>query len=168
MRACMCLVVMAALVSPAVPAQAQSLGEAAAKERARRKTQKAPVKVYTDDDVAHATPSETAPVEPTASPAPATTGDGAAPAEKSEADARAEEQTAWRAEVTKANAEIARLEGEITRLEAEANDTRGYLYGNRRTLALEALDKARNDLNAARQKLDDLLTRGRQRGFRAP
>ncbi len=172
MKPCLCLVVMAALLVPAGPAAAQSLGEAAAKERARRKTRSTPAKVYTDDDVAHAAPSEPAPADTGASPAPAasetSSGDGVKPAEKSAEDARAEEQASWRAELDKTNAEIGRLEGEIARLDVETSDTRGYLYGNRRTQALEELARARTDLAAARQKVDDLLTRSRQRGFRAP
>lgn len=167
MRTCLSLVVLAAWLAPAGETTGQSLGEAAAKERARRKTQKAPAKVYTDDDVAHAAPSEASPSDAAASPAPAPAGDGQ-PAEKSAEDTRAEEQASWRGELTKANAEVARLEGEIARLETETGDMRGYLYGNRRTRALDDLARARTDLTAARQKVDDLLTRGRQRGFRAP
>lgn len=166
MRSCLSLALLAVWLVPAAETTAQSLGEAAAKERARRKTQKAPAKVYTDDDVAHAAPSAPTPDSATASPAPATASDGQ-PVEKSAEDTRAEEQASWRAELTKANAEVARLEAEIARLEAETGDMRGYLYGNRRTRALEELARARTDLTAARQSVDDLLTRGRQRGFRA-
>jgi hypothetical protein len=166
MKAALSLVCGAALLL-AGPGAAQSLGEAAAKEKARRKAQKAPAKTYTDADVAHVAAAD--PAAPTPSESPAATGDAAQPSgEKSPDEQRADEQKAWRVEVDQAQSEVQRLDAEILRLEAEVNDTRGNLYSTRRTQALQDLEKARSDRATAQQKLDDVLERGRRKGFRAP
>lgn len=165
MKRSLSLLALVALLAPL--AGAQSLSEAAAKERERRKGA-APAKVYTDSDVRTAAPS--APVEENSGAAAAAKpgAEGTNKDEKSADALRAEEEKTWREQVDKLSAEVARLEAEVTRLEAEANDTRGYMYSNRRTVALENLDKARADLGDARQKLDDLLESGRRKGLRAP
>lgn len=172
MKSSLSLLVLAAWLAPLVGAQ--SLSEAAAKERERRKSTP-PAKVYTDADVRTVSPAsaddegdaattgEKTPAE--AKPAGEA---GAAPAAKSPDEARADEEKSWREQVDKLNAEIARLDAEITYLESQSNDTRGYLYGARRTVALENLERARASRAAARQKLDDLLESGRRKGFRAP
>jgi hypothetical protein len=158
----------------APPAGAQSLGEAAAKERERRKNTR-PAKVYTDSDVRTGAPSSPADdgTDAAAADQPAAAdkaaGEAGAPKdEKSPDDRRAEEATAWRGQIDQLEADLARLDADIARLEAAANDTRGYVYSNRRTVALENLEKARADRAAALQKRDDLLESGRRRGFRAP
>lgn len=166
MKTCLSWVLVAALV-PAGGAAAQSLGEAAAKERARRKAQKAPVKTYTDEDVAHVAPGDSTSSSASEGGQPAAAGEGQA-SDKSPDEQRAEDQKAWRQEVEKAQGDVQRLDGEITRLEAETNDTRGNLYSTRRTQALQDLEKARADRATAQQKLDDLLESGRRKGFRAP
>lgn len=154
---------------PCAPAGAQSLGDAAARERERRKAQKAPAKVYTEDELKSggatpaATPSEgtnsDAPASP--SPTPAT-----AVSEKSPDELRAEELKTWRAELDKVNADIARLSADVSSLEAEVGDLRGLQFGTRRTQALQELERTRAELSAARQKADDMLEAGRRRGFR--
>jgi hypothetical protein len=168
MKTCLSCVLVAALV-PAGGAAAQGLAEAAAKEKARRKAQTAPAKTYTDADVAHVAPGDSAPADAAGGgegqPA---AGSEQASGEKSPDEQRAEDLKAWRQEVEKAQGDVQRLDAEILRLEAETNDTRGNLYSSRRTQALQDLEKARTDRASAQQKLDDLLESGRRKGFRAP
>src|SRR5688500_12984697 len=83
----------------AAPAGAQSLGELARREEARRKAIKTPGKVLTNDTIRSTVPPSAAPV-PAQPPAPATPAAAAAPAAaaekpKPEADRKAQE-TAWR------------------------------------------------------------------------
>lgn len=169
MKTCLSWMVALALL-PAGGTAGQDLAEAAAKERARRKAQKAPAKTYTDADVAHVAPGDSSsPAAPAGEGQPAAAGENTpAAGEKSPDEQRAEELKSWRLEVEKAQGEVQRLDGEIMRLEAETNDTRGNLYSSRRTQALQDLEKARADRAAAQQKLDDLLESGRRKGFRAP
>jgi hypothetical protein len=152
-------------------AWSQSLGDVAARERERRKANKLPAKVYTEDELksrggapanasAESASSEPA---PSASPSPAPT----AASEKSPDEQRAEELKNWRAELDKTNADVARLSEEVSRLEAEVGDLRGLQFGTRRTQALQELERTRGELAAARQKADDMLEAGRRRGFRA-
>lgn len=152
---------------------AQSLGEAAAKERERRKNTP-PAKVYTDTDVRTAAPASPEGEGEGTAAGDRAAGDkaageaGATKDEKSPEEQRAQAEKAWRDELGKLDAEIARLDAEVARLEAQASDTRGYMYGGRRAVALENLEKARADRTAARQKRDDLLETGRRQGLRAP
>jgi chromosome segregation ATPase len=151
-------------------AWSQSLGDVAARERERRKANKLPAKVYTEDELKNHGAPANAPAEdtssepaPSASPSPAST----AASEKSPDEQRAEELKSWRAELDKTNADVARLSEEVSRLEAEVGDLRGLQFGTRRTQALQELERTRGELAAARQKADDMLEAGRRRGFRA-
>lgn len=172
MKRSLSLLAVLAVLTPV--AGGQSLGEAAAKERERRKNTP-PAKVYTDSDVRTVAPSAPADdgAATTSGAKPSTEGQASAEGakkadEKSPDELRAEEAKAWREQVGQINDQIARLEADIKRLEAETDDTRGYAYSNRRTVALENLEKARAERSAARQKLDDLLESGRRKGLRAP
>src|SRR5688572_5686539 len=107
-----------------LPATAQSLGEVAAREKARKDKEaregraRTPVKVITEDElrgrVTSGTLSQPA-AEDNVEPAPA---EGATPAaapakpaapEKSEDELRAERQAEWRQKLTDAQASVARL-----------------------------------------------------------
>lgn len=153
------------------PVSSQSLGDAAARERERRKAQKAPTKVYTEEELKGTGATSVSPPADGASVADPAAGASPSPVpaaanEKSSDELRAEELKAWRAELDKVNADVARLNGEVARLEAEVGDLRGLQFGTRRTQALQDLERTRGELAAARQKADDMLEAGRRRGFR--
>lgn len=168
------VVAVALLLSPGL-ASAQSLTEAAAKERERRKGQAAP-KVYTEDDLHRAGARaaggfgsvEAAPSPDTAKPA--ATGQAAAgkpeKPEKTEEELRQEQEKAWREKLQKANDEVQRLTAETDRLQRSANDLSGNVYGAARTETLRQLEAAKAKLAAAQQQVADLQEEGRRSRFR--
>lgn len=176
------LIVGALLVPAAARVEAQSLADAAAREKEKRKAQK-PAKVFTEDDLRRAGSSGRASVV-TGDPAGAATteegaavegADGAVPtdepaatpkkAEKTSAELRAENQTAWRAKLDKAQAELAAATSEVTRIQ-------GYIAGlsPESTGALAnfnaRLKEQQDRVTNARAQVDALETEGRHNGYR--
>jgi hypothetical protein len=166
------VVVAVALLLPGL-AGAQSLTEAAVKERERRKSQAAP-KVYTEDDLRRAGSLGTANVgggaaEPSPAPAkPAGTGPAAAakPPEKTEDELRQEQEKAWREKVQKATEEVQRLTAQANRLQQAVNDLTGNIYGAARTENLRQLEDTKAKLAVAQQQVADLQDEGRRSRFR--
>jgi hypothetical protein len=170
-------VVICALLAPP-PSSAQSLAEAAAKEKARRKAL-TPGKVYTEADLRRAggeappastaaATDETATPEGTeASPKPEAA-PGAAGAEKPKSDdeIRAEKQKDWNKRVAKANEEISRLNTEIAAIEAAVGDIRQNLYGSSRAAQMTRLAEDKEHLATAQKTLEDLQEEGRRNGYR--
>jgi hypothetical protein len=155
----------------------ESLAEAAAKEKARRKaladSAKKPVKSYNEDDLNRAgggSGTMSAPNGPDAAPAAA---DGTKPAEggtaqkaeKSEDEKRAEASAAWRKSVEDANKVAANYRDMISKLQNDLNDTSG-LYSSRRTTVENLLSETKVKLTESEAKIADLEEQGRRAGYR--
>jgi len=178
MRTCKLLVAIATILFFVPGAlQAQSLAEAAAKEKARRKaleeSSKKPAKSYTEDDLSRAgsgkgTASFTTGLDgapaPTAGAAAATEG-GSGKAEKTEDEKRAEAQAAWRASLDEASKSAATYRDQVGKLQNDLNDT-SNLYGTRRTTLMNFLDDTKAKLAAAEAKVADIQEQGRKSGYR--
>lgn len=158
------------------PAPAQSLGEAAAREKERRDKEgkKPPAKVYTDNDLGGraragtvsqpgAAAGSTSSAE--ASPAPSAPGQGGK-LEKTEAELQAERETVWRKKREAVQDEINRLTEAVDKLQSLANDMTGTLYGPGRAALLNQLETGKKSLAQAQQMLADLDEEGRRAGYR--
>lgn len=154
---------------------AQSIGELAAREREKKKGQKAG-KVITEDDLRRAgqggrgnvsadTPASAASPAPGASAAPAA---GAADAAKPKTDdeLRAEQEQAWRLKLKKAQEDVQKLTQVVEALQQSLNDLSGNVYGSQRTNLLNQSEKASAELKAAQQQVAGLEEEGRRSRFR--
>ena len=154
-------------------ASAQSLGEAAAKEKAKRKGKPEPAKVFTDDDLRNAGGVASS---PGAVDAPATADGQAKPAEGAKAgeakkektpdEIQAEQQAAWRKKVDHAQSEVTRIQGIVNDMQRDLNDTSGGVYTPRRAGLQSKLDEAQKNLAIAQQMLADAQDEGRRNGYR--
>ncbi len=165
----------AALVLTSFPAAGQSLAEAAAKERERRKAAKG--KTYTEADFGKTSggnfnaPQASGFSEP-AAPAPAATSGtpapvgGAAATQKGPDEVRAEQEKAWRQRVQQVLGDLAKTQQQIDTLQRALNDVSGNLYGASRTQQLAQMDQAQKQLATSRQQLTDLEEEGRRNGWR--
>jgi len=150
----------------AASVQSQSLGELAAKEKERRKGET--TRVVTEEDLAkgnragraNAPAAETA--APSGSPAAAP---GAAPAGKTDDEVRAEARKAWEQRRQATETEIEQLAKQTDDLERSLGDFRVSRVGPGRARAAEQLQQAKDQLAAARQRLDDLVEEGRRAGY---
>lgn len=155
------LTVLALLGLATLPAAAQSLTEAAAKEKERRKGKSA--KTYTENDLRggpRLVESEASPA-PGASPSP-----GASPAPASAEDEAAKKQKAWRENLDNANKEVTHYSGEVDRIQLALNDNTGNPYSPGRIQGLEALETAKQKLAEAKKKVEDLEQEGRRNRWR--
>jgi hypothetical protein len=161
-------------------ASAQSLAEAAAKERARRKGKV--TKVVTDYELRGAgraagltsldggglapeTPAEGAPAGET----PAAAGN---PAQTLSAEDQARQdalreanQKAWRQRLQQATAQVTALESEIQLLENATGDLSGNIYSPSRAQQTQRLETARGELETARKSLEGVQDEGRRNSF---
>jgi hypothetical protein len=168
------------LIAAFVAAQAasgQSLAEAAAKEKERRKAAQAKAKVYTEGDLGKGGSSGTfsAPSGPdstSAAPASDTSpkeGGAASPAgkkEKTPEELKAEQQKTWRDKLQKANDDITRISARIDTLQRAASDLSQNIYSASRTSQLNELEQAKKQLAETQQALTDLEDEGRRNGYR--
>lgn len=145
----------------ALPVAAQSLTEAAAKEKERRKGKAA--KTYTENDLRSGPRLEVSEAEPApgASPSPS-----ASPAAASAEDEAAKKQKAWREELDNANKEVAHYTGEVQRVQLALNDNTVDMYSPGRMQAVEALEVAKQKLAEAQKKVADLEQEGRRNRWR--
>jgi len=156
-------------VVPALVA-AQSLGDAAAKEKEKKKDTK-PVKVYTEDDLKRAgngsSGAYSAPDGPAAStdpsPKPDAAKTGGAPV-KTDDEIKAEKQTAWKQKLDKAQADAAAVQKTIDDIQASLSANTSY-YDPSRARAAADLDAAKAKLVTAQQSVSDLEDEGRRNGF---
>ncbi len=166
-----------------LPSMAQSLGEVAAREKARKDKEaregraRTPVKVITEDElrgrVTSGTLSQPA-AEDNVEPAPAeaaTPADGATPAkpaapEKSEDELRAERQTEWRQKLTDAQASVARLRARADQMQAALNDNTGPIYGPNRASIANQLEQTKTALASAEHTVATLEEEGRRNRYR--
>lgn len=165
-----------------VTAGAQSLGELAKREEARRKAIKTPGKVLTNDTIRSTVPPA-APAAPPVAPAqaaPASSTPGAAApgggAEKPkpEADRKAQE-TAWRQRIAAARDALQRsqmfaeaLQSRINGLTADFTSrddpAQRAVVANDRQKALAELDRVRNDITQQTKAIADIQEEARRAG----
>jgi hypothetical protein len=154
----------------------QSLGEAAAKEKARRKaleeSNKKPAKSYSDADLGNAKGTNAS--FPTGSDATASTDaaaakDAAAPGakkEKTDDEKLAEASAAWHKNLDAANKDATSYRDQIAKIQNDLNDTSGGFYGSRRATMQTQLDDAKKKLADAEAKVAVLEDQGRRSGYR--
>jgi hypothetical protein len=170
-------------------ASAQGLGDAAAREREKRKAAPAkPAKVYTEGDIGPsmtpvsttqelpATPADASPgtqpsTEGQAAPGaaeggatPATAEPGATPTE-SEEDARAQAQDAWRQQLEQARKEEAFYKDAVDRTQLQLNDTSG-MYSPAWTAAQASLEDYKQKLAQTQARIASLEAEGRRNLYR--
>lgn len=148
-----------ALAGWALPAAAQSLTEAAAKEKERRKGKAA--KTYTENDLRGGPVLDTSTPESDASPSP-----GASPAPAGTEDEAAKKQKAWRESLDNANKEVVHYTAEVDRIQLGLNDNTVNPYSPGRAQAAEALEAAKQKLAEAQKKVADLEEQGRRSRWR--
>jgi chromosome segregation ATPase len=155
----------------------QSLAEAAAKEKARRKaleeSNKKPAKSYSDADLGNAkgtNASFPSGSEATAATDAAATKDGAATPggkkEKTDDEKLAEASAAWHKNLDAANKDAASYRDQIAKIQTDLNDTSGGFYGARRATMQTQLDDAKKKLADAEAKVAELEDQGRRSGYR--
>jgi len=152
----------------------QSLAEAAAKEKARRKalaeSNKKPAKSYSDTDLGNAQGSNASfPSGPDSSTAAVADKDDTAPGatkEKTDDEKRAEATAAWRKSLDEANASAASYRDQATKIQSDLDDTSSSLYSNRRTTMLNQLEEAKKKQVEAEAKAAELEEQGRRNGYR--
>jgi hypothetical protein len=171
------LVAVAAVSTFVLPALSfgQSLAEAAAREKARRKalaeSNKKPAKSYSDADLSNAKGKNAS--FPNGSDAQASTDadgnkDAASPGtkpEKTEEQQQAEAAAAWRKNLDAANAEATGYREQIAKIQNDLNDTSGGIYSSRRATMLSQLEGANKKLTEAEAKIADLEDQGRRNRY---
>jgi hypothetical protein len=163
----------AALLLVAAASPAQSLSDAAAKEKARRKTVTKPGKVITDEDLRTgggtvSSPGSTPAAAPGASPSPGAEG---APKkegqkEKTADELQAEAQADWRKRLGDANQEAATRRERVNQIQLALNDTSGGVFTPRRASLQTQLEEAQKEAAAADQKVAAITEEGRRQGWR--
>jgi hypothetical protein len=151
--------------------QAQSLAEAAEKEKARRKQQAGTAKVITQDDLAKSGKGTfSAPegaTEPTGTEAKADKDkDGKPVAEKAKDEKpNVDAQATWKEKVKQTQEAIGKLKESIAKFETSLADMSQNLYGGTRATAASQLEKSRASLAQAEATLADLQEEGRRNGW---
>jgi hypothetical protein len=174
------LVLTAVAIILPVAAQAQSLGEIAARERQKREAQKKPpAKVLTEADLERAkgttaniegvTPG--AGEESTLAGAEGTKPDGTAETkkvegEKSEEEQKAEQQAAWRKKVEAAEKKLKAYQDAQAKLQNDLNDPNLGYYTQNRTTIQELIEDSKKNIAAAQAELETLAAEGRSKTYR--
>jgi len=168
----------AAALLLASAASAQGLGDAATREREKRKATPAkPAKVYTEGDIGRSM----APVS-SSSELPAAAGDPAAadkPAgeagaaegapsdpEKDAEEARAKAQADWTKRLDQAHKEEAVYQDVIDKLQLELSDTSGGFYNPGRAAKIAFQDENKQKLAEVQGRIAALEEEGRRNGYR--
>jgi hypothetical protein len=172
-------------------ASAQGLGDAAAREKEKRKAAPAkPAKVYTDGDIsrsmapasttsdlpatAEQAAAESQPAAEGQAPAEGETpaeGAAAAPAKTAEDPAKAEEEAraralqAWRQKLEQARKEEAATQEFIAKVQVQVNDTSG-LYSPGRAATMALLEENQKKLAETQAKIAALEEEGRRNNYR--
>ena len=177
---------LAAAASLVVPAgvSGQSLGDAAAREKERRKGK---AKTYSEEDLRRAGGSassfETAPPDESAATEGATTPEGAAaegaaaegstkpetgaPKEKGEDEQRAAQEKEWRERLKKSEDDVNYVIADIEKLQKSLSDLTGNYYSASRTNMLNRMDELKKKLATAQETLANVQEEGRRNRFRS-
>jgi hypothetical protein len=168
---------LAIVLAIGVAASAQTLGDVARQEQARRKSVKTPAKVYTNDNLK----ADTTSPAPPAAAAPAPAADAKTEAEKpaaSSPDSGAKDETYWkkrladaRAAFDRATAFAAALQVQINSLNADftARDdpAQRAKIANDRDKALAQLDTLQKEITADTKAIAAVQEEGRRAGVPA-
>ena len=160
----------------AAPASAQSLGELAKKEEARRKAIKSSGKVLTGDSIRSVPgPAPSAPA-PSAAPAAGAAGTASTAPEKPkpEVDRKAQE-LAWRQKIQAARDALqrsqmfaealqSRINGLTTDFTARDDPAQRAVVANDRQKALAELDRVKNDITQQAKAIADIQEEARRAG----
>ena len=155
-------------------ASAQGIGEAAAKEKQKRKASPKTAKVYTDDSIGRSiapvssTDQPAATADAAAAPAagdkPAGT-EGAAAAEKPAEDPRVKAEAEWRQKLEQARKEEAAYQEMVTKVQVALNDTSG-LYSTGRASNVQLLEENQRKLADVKARIATLEEEGRRNSYR--
>jgi len=155
-------------------ASAQGIGEAAAKEKQKRKASPKTAKVYTDDSIGRSIapvsstdqPAATAgaAAAPAAGDKPAGT-EGAAAAEKPAEDPRVKAEAEWRQKLDQARKEEAAYQEMVTKVQLALNDTSG-LYSTGRASNVQLLEENQRKLADVKARIATLEEEGRRNSYR--
>jgi len=180
MRGFLAVMVVAGLAWVAVPAGAdapKTMGEAAAKEKEKKK----PAKVYTEDDLRNRNRGTGSYSQPAAEGTASAAGDKKAEGDKKAAgdkagekkekektpdEERAERLADWHKRLDQAQKDVSTWSAEVDRIQAVLNDSTQPQYGAGRAAKVEALESAKRSLAAANQTMTDLQEEGRRNGYR--
>ena len=157
-------------------ASAQGIGEAAAKEKQRKKANPKSAKVYTDDSIGRSiapVSSSDQPAAPGAAAATPAAGDkpagtegaAAAAAEKPAEDPRVKAEAEWRQKLEQARKEEAAYQEMVTKLQLALNDT-GGLYSAGRASNVQLLEENQKKLADVKARIATLEEEGRRSSYR--
>ena len=155
-------------------ASAQGLGDAAAKEKQKRKASPKTAKVYTDDSIGRSLAPVTStdqPAAPAGAAAAPAAGDkpagaeGAATAEKPAEDPRVKAEAEWRQKLEQARKEEAAYQEMVTKLQLALNDT-GGLYSSGRASNVQMLEDNQKKLADVKARIATLEEEGRRSSYR--
>ena len=157
----------------AVPASAQSLAEAAAKERERRKGKTS--KVVTEAELRSsgrptATPPELAPAEEGAPAGSASPAPGAAPAEagapaKTDEELRADKKADLERRLKQQNDIIAATRKMMEQAQLELNDTGNLTFGGRREALMKIMEEHQKEIAQAEAAIEQIREEARRAGI---
>lgn len=171
----------AAVLLLASAASAQGLGDAAAREKEKRKAQPAkPAKVYTEGDIGRSmapvssTPELPASADAAAADKPAgeaAAGADGAPAatsdaEKEAADARAKAEADWRRRLDQARKEETAYKDVIDKLQLELNDVTSGVYSPQRGALINFQNENKQLLAEVQGRIAALEEEGRRNDYR--
>jgi len=154
-------------------ASAQGIGEAAAKEKQKRKASPKTAKVYTDDNIGRSiapVSSADQPAAPAGAAAqaagdkPAGT-EGAAAAEKPAEDPRVKAEAEWRQKLEQARKEEAAYQEMVTKVQLALNDT-SSLYSTGRASNVQLLEENQRKLADVKARIATLEEEGRRNSYR--
>ena len=163
------------LLATALPLSAQSLGELAKKEQARRKTTPPAKKTYTNDDLKKApAPAGTPAADSSAKPADK---DKAEPekVDATKAGEPATDETYWRGRITQAREELRRNELFAETLQVTINSqttdfvnrddpAQRAVIADARQKSLAELDRVRSEIEKGRKAIGDIEEEARRKG----
>ena len=164
----------AALVLLASVASAQGIGEAAAKEKEKRKAAPKSAKVYTEDSIgrsmAPVSSSDAAPpTDPAAAKGDKPAADGTAAAgekkDKPEEDPRVKAEADWRAKLEQARKEEAGYQDMVNKVQLSLNDT-SSLYSPARAANQQLLEENQKKLADVKARIASLEEEGRRNSYR--
>ena len=153
---------------------AQGIGEAAAKEKQKRKASPKTAKVYTDDNIGRSiapVSSADQPAAPAGAAAAQAAGDkpagteGAPAAEKPAEDPRVKAEAEWRQKLEQARKEEAAYQEMVTKVQLALNDT-GGLYSAGRASNLQLLEENQKKLADVKAHIASLEEEGRRNSYR--
>jgi hypothetical protein len=163
-----------AVVILASVASAQGIGDAAAKEKQKRKASPKTAKVYTDDNIGRSMAPVTSaelPAAPAGAAGAQATGDkpagaeGAAAAEKPAEDPRVKAEADWRQKLEQARKEEAAYQEMVSKVQLALNDTSG-LYSSGRAATAQLLEENQRKLADAKALIASLEEEGRRNSYR--